>query len=423
VGKKHYEWDLGNLPPILGQHSVAKHAVLRAYLEKYVEVLTPCLAQETLKLTLVDGFAGGGLYQDPTAQDLISGSPLIMLEAMKTAEVRAQEARTKKPFHLDVDFLFVETKKPTIEFLKNQLRSNEIARSRQKQIDVLHGEFGTHLDKIISRIEQKGKSRRAIFVLDQYGFTDVRMADLKDIFYRLPNAEVILTIAIDWLIDHWTDKAQYDAILKNLGISLDPGLAARLKEQHAKDWRRVIQYKLHNQIFENSGASFYTPFFIRSVDAHRSYWLLHLSGHAKARDVMMQLHWEFKNHFEHFGKAGFTMLGYDPRKDLELAGQTGVQFLFDDAALAETRIALAEDLPRQLMTYKKGIAVSEFFGRVVNGTPATREIILSEARRLSKEGEIEIYAASGTRRKEGVQKDSDILIKTKQQFLFLRNTY
>jgi hypothetical protein len=61
----HYIWISGEEPPILGQHSIAKHRILKEYLEKYIKILTVNLAQERLKLTLVDGFAGGGVYRHP----------------------------------------------------------------------------------------------------------------------------------------------------------------------------------------------------------------------------------------------------------------------------------------------------------------------------------------------------------------------
>jgi three-Cys-motif partner protein len=66
VARKHYKWIPGEQPPPLGRHSIAKHNVLRAYLEKYVAILAGRPVQERLKLTLVDGFAGGGYPHSST---------------------------------------------------------------------------------------------------------------------------------------------------------------------------------------------------------------------------------------------------------------------------------------------------------------------------------------------------------------------
>jgi three-Cys-motif partner protein len=86
MGHENHLWRIGSPPPLIRPHSLAKHRVLRAYLEKYVSVLTANPKQETMRLTLVDGFAGGGKYLDSRTKEERPGSPLIMLEAMKAAE-------------------------------------------------------------------------------------------------------------------------------------------------------------------------------------------------------------------------------------------------------------------------------------------------------------------------------------------------
>jgi three-Cys-motif partner protein len=77
----HHTWRIGEELPQIRGHSLAKHRVLKAYLERYVSVLSANPRQEQLKLTLVDGFAGGGLYLDSRTKEERPGSPLIMLVA------------------------------------------------------------------------------------------------------------------------------------------------------------------------------------------------------------------------------------------------------------------------------------------------------------------------------------------------------
>jgi three-Cys-motif partner protein len=91
---EHHSWRLGNDPPLIRPHSQAKHRVLRLYLERYVSVLTARIQQDSFRLTLVDGFAGGGRYLDSRTKEERSGSPLIMLEAMEQAAEDAQKIRT-----------------------------------------------------------------------------------------------------------------------------------------------------------------------------------------------------------------------------------------------------------------------------------------------------------------------------------------
>lgn len=418
--KTRYDWVLGEEPPLLGRHSLAKHKVLQAYLEKYVRVLTVNRAQEQLKLTLVDGFAGGGAYRHPDTGERLAGSPVIMLQAMEAAGIEANEAR-RKPFSLDVEYVFIEKQSPTIEFLRNELQQTEAARNQDRSYSIVPGSFSQNLDAVFKRVEQRGRSRRVIFLLDQYGFTDVCMTDLQTIFRRLPNAEVILTIAIDWLIDHWTESARYDSVLSDMGLSLESSLASHAKDESPNDWRAVIQHELHEQIFRHSGATYYTPFFIHSVDSHRAYWLLHFSGHAKARDVMTQLHWELENQFQHFGRPGLQMLGYDPRRDLTEIGQRTFTFGHSSIAAVETHEALVAELPHRLVCARDGITLQNLFQTIVNETPATKDMVAEAIRALTLEKELEVRTRDGVLRQNGVHiKDNDYIIRPRQRLLLPR---
>jgi three-Cys-motif partner protein len=55
-----YDWRDG--PATLGPHSLAKHTILREYVEQYVYILTRNGTLPNLSVMLVDGFAGGGEY-------------------------------------------------------------------------------------------------------------------------------------------------------------------------------------------------------------------------------------------------------------------------------------------------------------------------------------------------------------------------
>lgn len=280
--------------------------------------------------------------------------------------------------------------------------------------------FSEKLEEVLCRIEQQSRKRRVIFVLDQYGYKDVRMSDLRLIFQRLPNAEVILTVAIDWLISYWSEESIFAKILRDMELEIDPNLAASMKYQNPIDWRPLIQLALSEEYKKKSGADYYTPFFVHSADANRAYWLLHFSGHPIARDVMMQLHWSLKNHFQHFGQPGFSMLGYDPRRDTELWLPRQTSFDFDSLASIETESALLEQLPKKISAYKDGVSFEHFFNDVVNETPATKKMLAEQISNLSLEKEVKIKTADGASRRNGVKiADSDIIIVPRQPVLRL----
>jgi len=114
---EHHTWKIGKNPPIIRPHSLAKHRVLEAYLSKYISVVGANLKIDRLRLSLVDGFAGGGKYIHFETKNERIGSPFIMLDTMKAAQQNAQDLRSK-PFNLDVDYFFVEKDHDAFEYLK-----------------------------------------------------------------------------------------------------------------------------------------------------------------------------------------------------------------------------------------------------------------------------------------------------------------
>ena len=103
---KHYDW--GNGPAELDPHSVTKHDVLAGYIRRYLEQRTlNARGRERLKITLVDGFCGGGLYKIRGNDKLVHGSPLRMLAAVEEARVLINQARTK-PIELDAQYVFID---------------------------------------------------------------------------------------------------------------------------------------------------------------------------------------------------------------------------------------------------------------------------------------------------------------------------
>jgi len=84
--RKGYDWEIGNTPPIIEAHSLTKHEVIREYLSNYIQILCQRPVVENLHLTLIDGFAGGGLYTHYQTGDTVPGSPLILITTVEESE-------------------------------------------------------------------------------------------------------------------------------------------------------------------------------------------------------------------------------------------------------------------------------------------------------------------------------------------------
>lgn len=401
----HYDWKPGEPPPRIGAHSMAKHEVLTKYIARYMQVQTRDPRHDGMKLTLVDGFAGGGRYLREDDGAAHPGSPLLMLRAIREAEAEIS-TRRRKPFALDTRFVFVEKSRSNIAYLRAVLA--EEGHGARQDVDIVHGKFEEQVDAIVANIRARGRAGRSIFVLDQYGYKDVVLATIRDLFAKLPKAEVVLTFATDWLIDPLADTPLHAKALSGLGLT--PKQLLEHKDEPA--WRRAIELELHGHLQAQTGAKFYTPFFIVSPLAHRSYWLVHLSGHPKARDVMTQLHWEMHNYFAHYAGAGLNMfrdqvLGYNPKLDVGLTNQP---FLFDAGARELAVKTLMEDIPRWLRPRASGVSFDSFFAENVNGTAASSDILKEAIVKLIEEREIEVLGPEGGRRRRQDQVgDTDVL--------------
>lgn len=419
MSDEHHEWCIGEPAPLIRPHSITKHRVIQQYLVRYVEVLTGNLHIPKLPLTLVDGFAGGGLYRDWRTREERHGSPLLMLNAMRDSANAAQEKRSNE-FHLDVEYFFIEESKSTFAYLEATLKNSEFAALIGDRVKLLNDTFLNQVDAIVDHIHRKSEKRRAIFVLDQFGYADVPFPAIRTILNKLPNAEIILTFATDWLINYLCESDKMQLTLENVGLDLSKEAIRSAKQ--LVDWRRAIQFTLHQQIYEKSGARFYTPFFIRSKDAHNDYWLIHLSNHSRARDVMVELHWLENTSFAHFGRPGLLMLGYNQDHDIRVTGQKLLlpEFRFDVVAENATHASLMEELPERLYHFKDGVTFQQFFSALTNETPATSRLMKSVLAQLLSSGIVDIKDKTGTiTRKAGVQHKSDVIIPSPQRRLFI----
>lgn len=404
---------------VIKQHSIAKHEVLRSYLLSYFLTLV-ARNQEVMRLTLVDGFAGGGIYQHESTRDIVYGSPLIFLEAVQEAEMRINEGREKK-VHLDAHFYFVERERPAFELLKATLQRRGYDVSDRSHIKLCQGTFDSHASSIIEAAVQRSPvSGRAIFFLDQYGYKEVPAPLIRSIFQRLPTAEVLLTFNVDSFVTYANDQ-HMDLLCQQLQIpDIFRGRTLKDFKANGRDFRLFIQSVLYQSLTQACGAKYYTPFFIRTT-GHGDYWLLHLSQHPRARDVMTRVHWQ-KNNFIHYGGEGINMfqgLGYAADFDEQFTKQPRLGFCFDESAAAASVRRLTEQLPALIHAIPDGVVFKDLFSATCNSSPADSEKYKQALALLTKHKEIQIVAdkGGGFRHSPSTIRDSDRIIVPRQRTL------
>ena len=387
-----FEWHPDEPPPQIEEHSKAKLRVLRSYLQAYFDRLNIIPNRDEFKLDLVDGFAGGGTFLDDG--DLLSGTPLVMLEEASSATERLNRNRNK-PLHVDCKFYFVDKEAAHTDHLRKVLaeRGHEIEEDR---VVVRTGSFENEIEGILQSIHRRQpRAGRAIFLLDQTGFSQVEMALVSRIFAELPAAEVILTFAADALVNHLSETPQIAKAVAPLQLS-ESQIEDLIHLRDGKGGRALVQRLLRNHARTATGATYDTPFFIRPGQSRRALWFLHLSRHPTARDVMLQRHWDIQNTFEHYGPGDFGMLGWDALRDSE----TVPLFNFDQIDLEQMDAQLLESLPRELysLASEQPVTVDAMRHAIANRTAARFFDLDRNVLQLMREGEFDILNPAGKRR-------------------------
>lgn len=274
----------------------------------------------------------------------MSGTPLIMLEEGLAASDRLNQNRNK-PLHFDCKCYFVDKNEAHTDHLRQALDERGYDTGGD-QIVIRNGRFEDELEAILKEIQRRQpRAGRAIFLLDQTGFSQVALRLVSRIFAELAAAEVILTFAADALINHLADVPQFTKAVAPLEIT-ESQVKELMQQRSGNGGRALVQRTLRDQIRNGAGATYDTPFFIRPQKSRRALWFLHLSRHPKARDVMVQRHWEVLNTFEHYGPGDFGILGWDALKDPSQLP------LFNFGSLEEEQMKerLLSSLPKRLFS-------------------------------------------------------------------------
>lgn len=424
--KSGYRWEDKNNPPVLEEHSQVKHDVIKFYLERYISVLCSDPRHDCLRINLIDGFAGGGRYISELDGCVVDGSPLLLVKTIREAESLIKRQRTK-PFRIHDRYYFVEKNRQAFQCLHAVLKENGINTDNQKY-QLFNKDFTKILPVILSNIHTRSNRARCLFLLDQYGYKDVPLSTLNLIFATFPStAEVILTFSTDTIINYLSTNDNFMTAMSRVGLDDIFSCDKVKKFRESPKSRLVIEQELFKEICLKSGARYFTPFFIKARKSSRSYWLIHLSGHPRARNEMCEIHWQHSNNFVHHGRAGLDgigglemILGYEPKLN-DFVDQDAFEFVFDDDASARTRDALFEDIPA-LLSYDEPLTLSKLFSETCNGTPANVEHYKQSIFDLYSCGAIQILSPNGDKLKRprgpsGISDDSVILL-SKQAGLF-----
>jgi three-Cys-motif partner protein len=424
-----YAWHIGTAPPKIDPHSLVKHEIVRSYLDRYIRVLMSNYKIEKLVLSIVDGFAGGGEYLSEDGTQHYDGSPQIALKSVAQAEALLNVGRDK-PRKVDAKFYFVEKLKSSFNYLESLLKATLSPGRLGRDVVLINTAFQDSMQTVIDDIKTRGGGERAIFLLDQYAYDQVQGTMLRKIFSQMKGAEVILTFNVDSLITFLSDKDQSRAKLAEIGLDkyIDWATIDQLKASSPTVWRTTIQRNLARGLVEESGARHYTIFYVTPVGSTSwTYWLVHLSNSFKARDVMMELHWQQANHFSHYLEPDLFTLGYRTSADAAVTGQGGLNlgdaYHFDAFASQRCQEGLSEKLVPMIFDRQEPVSLSKLFEEIGSCTPATAQMIKVALDPAVRNGDLTAKSLDGVTRTKGTSlHPNDILAASAQRpLIFLPN--
>ena len=400
-----HQWAPGSLP-ILADHSAAKHRMLSDYIQKYLRIMCQSHRMPKFNITIVDGFAGGGLYRDGK-----HGSPIVIMGAVNKAMVDINKGRST-PITFDQKYFFIEKDPDNFEFLRDVLKDN------RHSPNLFNEDFNTALPKIMPVIRKRHPRGGGgiIFILDQEGYASVDMKTINTIRMHFPRAEVILTFAISWLVDMIGNN---DILVKQsdkLGLIkyLDVDEIISIKDG-AKDWRNIIESRLSAAIQKATAFPYNRPFFIQPQDNHRGYWLLHLASHYRAHIAMTDTIWENGNYMRHFGGSGMSLFDIyykgGHREAPSLFGQT-----FIEEAWHGHRESLIDHLPRHIWSQGK-CKVRDIIRNTCNNTAAPESMYHEALSKLREDREIIVTGKSGGKKRSSKISLHDTIVPQRQLYL------
>lgn len=412
---KNFSWRKNVLAPCIRPHSSRKLDVIEQYVRVYLKTLASDPRINNIALSIVDTFCGGGVYKNGISGKVEFGSPLRLVNIVRATESELAAER-RKPFKILAKFYFSDASKEHVDFLTSELKKNGFREEIGKSICLTSGRSSDTLQRIVSQVRRSRGNTRSIFVLDQFGYKDVPMEDVRMILRRLPNAEIILTFSVDALLNFLTDKHEPNETLRQFGVNRELISFWRQCDRDRKD-RAYAQKFVMDCLHRSSSVEFFTPFLLLSPDERRTIVLAHLSRHQRARDKMLGIHWDQQNSFRHHGSGSFYELGYDPRKmdyDDDL-------FSFREEDRLDMQRSLQDELPGRLfdMMNGDGIAVEEFLRAIGNKTAARNDDILKIVRQMAAARDVQVQRPDGKLRRRALDIGDRIIMPCQRKFVFV----
>jgi len=306
--------DGGELPTI-DPHTKAKHQIIEEYIENLIITLYGKTRYGERTFTFIDGFCGGGMYDDQESSRKSEGSPIKIIKA-----VRSAHKKCKREYPLNVKYIFIDNKKNHINCLKNysmlEAGLEELVNQQQHEIS---GDFGSLIEQcefICSDFENivsyciyiaGNRKGHSFFLIDPFGWSHVSMSSIRRI-NTLKGSEILYTYMIDYLKrfamgKHSDDTTNFNKILEASGYyELE-----NFKELEKVEAQRYFRNESLRLFRDKGNAKYAHTFSLIPRGYIVLYYLMHFSQNITALQVMRDTLWKYNNlyHFFEFEVYGF----------------------------------------------------------------------------------------------------------------------
>jgi three-Cys-motif partner protein len=180
------------------EHTLAKHAILREYLEAWL----PIMSRRNPRLLLIDGFAGPGRYLGGE-----EGSPLIMLRTLLDHNALPHMAATT------FSFLFIEQDPDRIDHLRDEITALGALPANVRVLPPVQANFSDVMVDLFNRMKGFGLVPTFAFI-DPFGYKDTNV-DLTGKILSFPKCEVLIYLPL-YNIARFVNQPEQEKVLANL---------------------------------------------------------------------------------------------------------------------------------------------------------------------------------------------------------------
>lgn len=365
------------------EHTLAKHAILRRYLDAWLPILsrqTQIVNSPKQEILYIDGFAGPGEYEGGEP-----GSPVIALRAALNHD---------KPFPRPVRFLFIEQRPDRYRHLLTVLERFEmdLKHSRQVILDPpREGDCDEVLSDLLERHERLGASfGPALAFLDQFGYSAVSLELIAKIM-RYPQCEVFSYLDFKDMNRWISDSSKASAFTRAYG-----GEEWREAVALPGSRRESVLLDLYKKALrERAGVRFVQSFAMFDKQGVLLYWLVFCTNNLRGLEEMKRAMWSI----DEVGTFRFS--------DKDNPGQLR---LLDESFSQEW---LAEKLERDLADRR--MTVEEIKLHVLESTPCYR--FKKALGMLEQRGRLFVPSPPMGRRQGSFSQD-DMIVQFGQRSLF-----